>query len=447
MAIDYQDLFTNIGKCVKHINLYALYPSLSFDTHFNEIRESFEAQDIVEPIQGLLGDYTSLKQALVSIQESLARIADARLLDRTSILNELDTDLTDRDSIVAELIRQMVSDSESVDASTVTVGTVTAASGNVGTGNVAVTLLMDGVTSPASGVAAHPKYAGVTSELACAETITIVCIADSHTDGLTAGQEQFAIHGEVLNQGPFDYRSEGSGSGPTIQTVDVSTVITNGDFETFTVANTPDSWTLSGTAGTHIFSDATAGNFHRGAKALKFTGNGVVPNISVSQDISDAGLTPLRGYVLSFWMKGSASIADGDVTVQVFNDLSAMGSKTIAAASIPTTWTHYTAFFVTPATTLVSPYVQLLWDAGGGTITNAKSVWFDDVRIAEVPWHGGVGIIASAGGTDFVRGDRFTFTLANNGAGVFQEFTRKWWRAQLPSNTGGTETIADSLAT
>jgi hypothetical protein len=44
-------------------------------------------------------------------------------------------------------------------------------------------------------------------------------------------------------------------------------------------------------------------------------------------------------------------------------------------------------------------------------------------------------------------GDRFTWTVANDVAGTIQEFFRKYYRVQLPSNAAGGETILDSLAT
>jgi hypothetical protein len=60
-------------------------------------------------------------------------------------------------------------------------------------------------------------------------------------------------------------------------------------------------------------------------------------------------------------------------------------------------------------------------------------------------YHGGVAAAVVPGSSRFAAGDRFTFTVSNDAAGVFQEAFRKNYGVQLPSS--GAPTIADALAT
>jgi hypothetical protein len=60
-------------------------------------------------------------------------------------------------------------------------------------------------------------------------------------------------------------------------------------------------------------------------------------------------------------------------------------------------------------------------------------------------YHGGVAAAVVPGASRFAAGDRFTFTVSNDAAGVIQEAFRKNYGVQLPSS--GAPTIADALAT
>jgi succinate-acetate transporter protein len=49
------------------------------------------------------------------------------------------------------------------------------------------------------------------------------------------------------------------------------------------------------------------------------------------------------------------------------------------------------------------------------------------------------------GAADFLQGDSFTLTTANNYGGIWQTFFSKTYNTQLPSTTGS-PTIAEALA-
>jgi hypothetical protein len=82
-----------------------------------------------------------------------------------------------------------------------------------------------------------------------------------------------------------------------------------------------------------------------------------------------------------------------------------------------------------------------------GTLTSTKTVSFDHGGMAPVVYHNGIHVNLVSGSDYFVLGDKFTWTTTNDGAGVVQTYFGKAHRFQLPSDTGGAETIADSVAT
>lgn len=114
----------------------------------------------------------------------------------------------------------------------------------------------------------------------------------------------------------------------------------------------------------------------------------------------------------------------------------------IPAAGFPTTW-HLAYFWINTAA--VIPDNWTLSVACGSTLTNAQVVYFDSLVFAAAVYHGGVGAVAVAGSSRWCAGDSLTVTVANDGAGVFQEFFRQWYGFQLPSS--GSPNISDSLAT
>lgn len=454
MALDYTTaetgIFVHLGKYAWAFNdLLSIADTLLPEAR-DDIKGSFAANAALRAVLGDIDQtFNGFQQAVVGWRSGMASLVETRLLDRVTVLEELDTDAT-LQLVLTELIRRMNDDSASVNASVVTLGSPTADGGNEGSGTALVSKVLDGYSSPgllSGGTSApsHIEYNGLDSQLACSETMTLTCVADSQTDGRTEGEEQFQWSGGVADQ-QFGFFTEGSGTGPVISTLNASSIIANRNFEDFT-SNAPDSWTIdTGTAGTHILQQTAGANVFRGSKSLKFTGNGALAAIQISQTPTQSQLQPRRRYCLSVWVKADATIAAGDLTIQFEGTgYSAASSEKveIAAANLPTSWTNY-SFFINLPDILPSDFELVIkWT---GTPTNAKSVWIDDLAFGTVDWHGGVNAVVLAGATRFVRGDRISFTVANDGGGVHQEFARQVLGVQWPSETDGSETIADALA-
>ncbi len=440
--MDYSALFADIGKLVKNINLFGTDAS-DVDTRRDEIADQFESNNQQPSISSLFNVANSAKSALSSVRSQLAAMASARLQDNDTVIAILNLPTDGVDAVLTALIADMTANSQTIDASTVTLGTVTAGSGNVGNGTAVISKVLDGVTAPASGITARTAYDGLDSEISLAETMTLSCNSDSYTDRQTSGQEGFALYGELAVSDKWGVDEGGSGNGPTVRTANSSAILSNKDFENFT-SNAPDNWTIdSGTAGTHIFREST--NIYRGTYALKFLGTGAQATIQLSQ--TPTTMTPRKRYLVSFRYKASAVDTNAQFLQAYFTGTgytAASSEKVNIAGDVwSTSWAH-AYFWINVPANMPSDWAFILRVTG--TPSSGKAVYIDSLAVTPAVYHNGVAVGVIAGSTPFVRGDSFTWTVANDNAGTFQKFFRKQFGVQLPSNTGGSETIADSLA-
>lgn len=449
MALLYDDantgVFRHLGILIKHLNLLGT-DETNLDADLDAIQDVFEAGDQTIYSEPLRQAFESLQGSHISLRASLADVAESRLRDRASVVNELGLDQDGIQTVLAALITQMIVDSETVDANVVTVGTVTAGGSNAGNGTVLVSKVLDGYSAPAAGVRPHVAYNGVDSEFSYDETNVIECTADNPSDATGAGSERFSSRGEIQADGTWSTDADGSGSGPSLRTLQSESLLSNLNFESFTVANTPDSWTIdSGTAGTHILSEAT--EVYRGDTSLEIAGDGAQATIQISQAPAVTQLNPLRRYCVAFRYKASATDTSGQALTVQFEGTgyTAASSEKVAITgdNFSTSWSLQ-HFYVNLPADLPSDWKLVVKVTG--TLNTGKIVYVDDIGFGPVTWHNGVGFVVVAGSTPFIRGDRFTFTTASNGAGTFQTFFRKAWGVQLPSLADTNETIDDALA-
>lgn len=448
MALDYANLFGNLGKLIKHY--LAFYTSAQGIAAIgDELSDEFNDENTEAAIAGLRPDTeNSWRSSYVGRRATLAGYAARRLTDRETVLNEVGAVGESVDEALSRLIVQMNADTESVNASAAAIGTITAGAGNVGNGSVLASLVLDGFSSPGQragvGFPSHRLYRGLTSELAIAEPHAVRCVADSYADRLNEGEEAFVWEGRIADVQHGVEAAEGSGSIAGIVGIHANTTryVTNPDFEDFT-DGVPDGWTLDdGTAETHV--DEAADPYH-GAKSLVFTGDGLETAIQVSQAIPLTSLNAGQRYVFTARIKASATIAAGALTIQFEGTGYTAGSGEkieVAAGSLPTSWTLVHFFVNMPVSFPDDFKLVIKWT---GTPTDTKSLWIDDIGFDAVTFGAGLGLIVVRGSTPFVRGDVFTFATTNT-EGVVQKFFRQVFGVQLPSNGGGTETIADSVA-
>lgn len=442
MSLDYTKLFGDLGKLAKYVASFETVADTTMPAAMTAIVAQFDA--IVEPLANITSDFDTMRGNIDAARATLANYARKRLQDKTTVLDELHLATSGIDAVMAALITQMNLDSESVLKSTVTIGSVTDGSGNSGDATVITTRYLDGVNAPGNGYRSHPQYAGVLSELASpSETMTVVCTQDAYTDGVDAGSESYSVSGGLRLGDRLSHHAEGSGPGPTLQTLNGANLLTNGDFETFTTANTPDDWTVvSGTPGTHIFNHTS--DYYRGSHCLRLLGDDVQGTIKLTQELG--GLIPLQGYLIVAAIKADASIPQGDFSIKFTGTgytAAAHEKISIAPGDLPTSWTVYSAFVVVPANLPSDFKLNIIWET---TPDAGKKVLVDSVCVALPAYHGGIGIGVHAGPytAPAVRGDSYSFAVSNNQAGKLQEFARRALGYQLPSNAS--PTIADSLA-
>lgn len=241
---------------------------------------------------------------------------------------------------VKELIRQMVSSSDSLNKPTIT-SAVNASGSNTGDTTL--------VTTTTDGDA---------KQLDClfAETVTARVITAS-------AQAQFSESIQFIADpaaNPSDYNwPAGSGTTVTATTTDPAnqTLVANGGFETWTVSNVPDNWTIdTGTAGVDVLQGSSP---RRGTYNLRLVADGATL-VKLSQAPA-VTLSPLTLYAVTVTVKISATTATGvlrlalvdDTLGSVVNDAAGNANSTSLSlnggAGVGTTYTQFTAWFRTPA--------------------------------------------------------------------------------------------------
>jgi hypothetical protein len=448
-AAGYTDLFEDVGKMLKYLNVYRAYASTSLIADHDAIAVVLNTNLRYDILSGLPEQYVGFRDGATGWVNSLASRIERRLMHFDTIINNLPiTGVAGIQEVLAELIVDMITEEEDVKACVVTIGAVAADPENAGDATVLTTKILDGYSSPRAGFPPHMSYRGINSQLAVtSETIMLVASTDSKT-GATEGREQWSVAGSTTGSSSFDWRNEGSGNGPTITTGNGAGILTNGGFESFSTANTPDNWTIGGgVPGTDIFKETSS--VKRGISALKFTGDGIVDPLLISQAVSSTQVNTKRSYCVACWVKGTAGIVAGNLLIQFSGTGYTPGvtekiNMDATALAAQTTY-GLKSFFVNIPADIPSNFALEIRITGG--LTAAKDVLIDGLVLTPTTWHGGIGIAIVAGATPVIIGDRFSFSVANDNAGVFQTFMRKKFGIQLPSQTDASETQPDSLAT
>lgn len=418
MAVGYATLFTRIGRLVAYVNAYlSLQTSLMGpNTGADDILDEYaDSRDLVNGVQT---DYTGFVQNVHTWISSLIGYCDATLL---ALSDELRVDAS-VDSVLDALVDDMIANTESVSANVISssVGAI-AGSGN---GSLLVDIY-------------EPVNIGNDQRL-INETVKVRCTLDSYS-GSSEGSEQFEVRG-LTDRDPKDgVNPRGSGSFTGLSVSVQSTLVTNGDFESFTVANTPDSWVLdSGTVAVNIFSSSSP---YRGASALKLTADGVAAAIAISQNILSL-LKPDTRYCLTVRLKNvGVFVAGSSFVVKATINASDHPAFSANPSTLTTSYVLHDVFFTTPPNPS-SASLTVSWTSAN--LENAVDVIVDDVILSEVSKFSRMNMAVVPGDVPFTVGDEWTVTNTNNYAGVFQTFFGRFYSVVLPSS--GTPTRLDSLA-
>jgi hypothetical protein len=355
---------------------------------------------------------------------------------------------------MAELIVQMVANSQTVQANTVS-ATVAAVAGNVTT-DVIVASLLDGN--------------GATLEYCYAETMLATVTNDSIT-GAQAGSEPIQVQGAQNQASGFLAQNWPSGSASTSQLTVTDPNISNGNnllnnsnFTAYT-SNLPNQWNiLVGTAGTTIFANTstTYGPAPTGgaSASLQITGTAGAELTSIAQTFNSTGgtttvLQPQTVYAVNWWISVSATPAAGVLQIDLVNGSNTIitdnsgnnNSITKSLTAVTSTWIPINGMFRLPTNVPSTVKIRIHMTTA---IDNGKSVYIDFGAMAQAvqAYTGGPFLAAFRGGVDPITGDAFTISITNNLGGRFQT---GFWRffnmpalgLKLPSSNS--PTISDTL--
>jgi hypothetical protein len=289
-------------------------------------------------------------------------------------------------------------------------------------------------------------------------------------DTSTAGAEVLQVLGEAAESDKLSYRwPKGSGANGRFTSIAAGSdgIITNGTFETFTVANTPDGWTLEvGAAGTDFLSEAST--VYEGAKSLKIVGDGsTLPRLK--QGLDTDLLVPKQPYAVVAAMRMSSAPSTGVLTLDAHNGSGVITdekgtnqSTTIDLTTLGTSFVLKSFVFRLPDPLPAAVYLRLHTSTA---IETAKSLFIDSIRIIPlarpaVGLPGGVPFVGFASGSTAWSGDDgdpagttvFKIVTTNNRASkwllyldrVF-DLIAKGLRFPVTGDTGATTLVNDSL--
>lgn len=359
----------------------------------------------------------------------LATAAELTVIEMAHADNPLQEKTIDR--ALEELIKQMRAGSETVDANEPSVS-ITAASGNDGTATIVCSLT-------------GPK--GERLECVYPEDITLTCSVAAARSGTI---EVYA-EASAAPTGQSVFWPDGSAASTTITAIDPSAdgFLTNGDFENWTVG-VLDSWTaITGT----FAEEGTIKQF--GSKCAKVTGDGATLH-QIRQEVTSL-VESQAVYVATIALRLSSVPAAGVLVLDLFDGTSVINDDAGTAQTYSITLTSgvSTSQFTTFATTfrLPSPlpdnvYFRVRFSTA---LSNTVILYVDSCSFgaeAVQLYDGGPFIAAVATFDKLAVGDNWNIAVTNDLRGAIQTL---FWRLfdrpdlMLPSATGGTETIADSL--
>ena len=445
--------FTREGLVIGIINQLNDNRDSTFIGYLNDLQAQYLAtlQDVVDQLYIQGNSWVGAQNGFMTYLQTVGN-------NTTIDVVEADTALNPQTLLVAmtEIVRQMYTQSKTVEAPTVS-SSVTYGNGvvsNTGTGKAFCSTL---------------NGKGVQMDYVYDETVKLVCSNDAQGGSATAGQEVFTFAGEAPVSNRLSYLwPAGSGASGTITTStaaveedESANLLNNSNFDTYTVANTPDDWTIvSGVAGTTIF-EGGSGDSLTNTNCLKFTGHaGADPSITQTFNTAgqtEAALTAEIPYLVSFWTKVSAVPAAGVLTIDLIDGTGTVvadsaGTNNTTAVTLSGQTTSYAnngAFFRLPKAIPSGTRLRVRLSTD---IDTAKSVFISELTFTPATqfYAGGPFCAVVRGATNWIESDQINAIPTNDYAGAFQlgfqrVFNMNSLGLQLPSS--GAPNISDALVT
>lgn len=222
---------------------------------------------------------------------------------------------------------------------------------------------------------------------------------------------------------------------------------------------------LTGGSSPTITHATTTQGMHKtfaGGKALELDSDG--SELTVLQQ-AIVNLSAETAYAVSLWAIADVVPAAGVITVDLVDGTGgsviqdaqgAANSITFNAADLTKAWQHLSdlvsgeVFFRTPTAVPTVVYLRVRISTA---VSTGTSIFLDNSALAQATelYPGGPMIAIFSGSKPFRKQDKWTITVTNNRGGRIQEWYNRAFNMQslgllLPSNSSGSETIPDSLA-
>lgn len=301
-------------------------------------------------------------------------------------------------------------------------------------------------------------------DMTLAEVLTLTCTSQGNSFNAT-----FGLKGEPTVLTSAWNWPQGSGVQTSVSVVDPGAsggTITNSSLNTFTVANTPDSWTIiDGAAGTSVF-EGTGDGVRSGNNAVYLLATGA-NTTKIAQAVT---LQPNTVYAVTFQVKMNSNAAAGTLVVQLWNpagsgavltndagdDLEVSYALNGGAGEVTTSYQLLTVFFSTPRQL---PSTVQLRIGYGTAATSTRELYVCNVQVFQpTPLYGasntgtyGPWVCAVANTEVSAVGDVATITVTNSlttrsfALGLERIYSMRGQGVYLPSS--GSPTISDSIVT
>lgn len=401
------------------------------------------SNNIRSAVKNLLSQLTSLQSGHNAMLTALRTAAQTDLIESFHADDPLP--VKDVETALKRLIKQMKTATTRYVASN-TISASTTSTSNTGTGAI-VASVKDSDGTPLENILAEDLEITVTSTA-------------------TAGSETLRLRGEAAQTDKLHFSwPEGSAADTSITAIDASGTankLTNGDFEDFTVANTPDGWTIAvGAAGTDILSEAST--VYKGSKALEFDGDASTLS-QIYQAITSAQVASRTPYCVNFWAKVDVAPAAGALVIDLHDGSNVItdeaGNNITTTIDLTTLGTTYVAKQLIFSLPEPLPSTMRLRIRLSTALSSGSSLFIDHMalaamtKIGNTPGHTPY-VAAFSGATNWALDDGtgtkvLKIAVANNRAGAWQEAFDKLFGTSdygivLPTS-GSTELLESMIA-
>jgi hypothetical protein len=423
------------------------------DTIFNNIIAAHSAAqaDYYDGLHSIETSYMGSQDAALGSLKTLA--ANELIAIVNADKPQADLNLT---TAMKEFIKQMKAGAQTVLRCAVA-ATVTPAGSNIG--NPVVLCSVTGRN-------------GVPLEYAIAENAVGTCLGDSagNGNGATAGNEQITIVAPLAVTATMSQTwPAGSGSTQPVTLINPNTnaganLLTNSNFETWTVANIPDNWTiLVGVVVTNVAKAVTNIFGVSSTAALQFVGQAATLTAvtqtfgAVAGSGTTADVKPGTVYGVNFNVYTDVQPAAGVLAIELTDgndvilndDASVANTITKNLVTMPAvTYTPVNGFFRTPTNlpAVVKIRIRLSTAMSAGSKLNID---YGAMGEPKQLYPAGPYVIAFRGAADLVYGDSWTIAVTNDRAGQFQTYFERFFGMSgmgliLPS-LGAGNTINENL--